>query len=322
MQARLERLVNLVIALRETRRPLRAAEIRRSVAGYGQQDAEAFRRMFERDKADLRMMGVPVETVQTDGRLGYSIDPRRYDLPQLRLEPGELTALALAVEVTGLGDEANTGLLKLAVDAGDPDSARTVRGAPVEVPMDAPHRGVLMEAQLARQVVQFMYARPGQEPGRRRVDPYALVHRRGRWYLVGRDHDRDAQRVFRLDRIAGEVRTVGEPGAFDAPKGGIGPDDVVPPVPEGAPETAEVLASPEIVWEIARCARGGGGPGVQASSAALRDWTAFTVRVGDPEQFVGWALSYGPDLVVLGPPELRAAVIARLERLASGSRRP
>ncbi|MGH8908904.1 MAG: helix-turn-helix transcriptional regulator [Egibacteraceae bacterium] len=313
MQARLERLINLVIALRETRRPLQAVEIRRSVAGYGQPDAEAFRRMFERDKADLRDMGVPVETVpigRFDDRLGYRIDPHRYDLPELRLEPAELTALALAIEVTGLRDEASSGLLKLAVDAGDPDSARAVQAVPVAIPLEAPHRGMLMEAQLARQVVRFAYARPGQPADQRTVDPHALVYRRGRWYLVGRDHGRDAQRVFRLDRITGGVRTVGEPGAFDPPDVRIGPDDVVPPTAKGAPETAEVLASPEIAWEVARSARGSGG------AATDEGWTAFTMAVGDPERFVGWALSCGPELEVLGPPQLRAAVIARLERLA------
>jgi predicted DNA-binding transcriptional regulator YafY len=323
VQERWERLINLVIALRETRRPLQAAEIWRGVAGYGQADAEAFRRMFERDKADLRQMGVPVEMVRLDrfdDRLGYRIDPRRYDLPELRLEPAELAALALATEVTGLKDEASSGLLKLAVDAGDPESARAVQAVPVEIPLEAPHRGVLMEAQLARQIVRFAYARPGQEPDQRTVDPYALVYRRGRWYLVGRDHDRDAQRVFRLDRIVSRVRTVSEPGAFASPHVPIGPDDVLPPAAKGVTETATVLASPEIAWDIARSARGSGGPGrewgtPEGGTTLDEDWTAFTVAVSDLEQFVGWALSYGPDLVVLGPPQLRAAVIARLERL-------
>ncbi len=313
MQARLERLINLVIALRETRHPLLATEVRRRVAGYGQSDPEAFRRMFERDKADLREMGVPVETVSIDrfgrsaDRLGYRIDPRRYDLPELDLEPAELAALALAVQITGLADEASSGLLKLAVDVGDPGTPTVTGQVSIEVPLDAPCRGELMEAQLARQVVRFVYAIPGTPPARRTVDPHALVHRRGRWYLVGRDHDRDAQRVFRLDRILGSVRPVGEPGAFDAPQAAIGPDDVVPPVPEGAPEIARVAASPEVAWEVARSARGSGAEATPAG------WTAFTVAVRDPEQFAGWVSTFGSELMVLDPPELRTAMIARLE---------
>jgi proteasome accessory factor B len=321
---RLERLINLVIALRETRIPLPAAEIRRRVAGYGQPDAEAFRRMFERDKADLRAMGVPVETATVsrfDDRVGYRIDPRRYDLPALQLEPAELAALAIAVQATGLSDEAGAGLLKLAVDAGEPDAARPGQRIPLEVPLAAPHRAVLMEAQLARQAVRFRYARPGREPGRRTVDPYALVHRRGRWYLVGHDHDRRARRAFRLDRISGTVTTVGEPGAFTPPER-VDVTDVLPPPPEGGPASAEVLASPEIAWLIARGARGAGtagsrdAPGTEGSGDPRTNWTAFTIPVGDPDTFVSWALSFGPDLEVRGPPELRAAVIERLERAA------
>ncbi|MGH8900858.1 MAG: helix-turn-helix transcriptional regulator [Egibacteraceae bacterium] len=311
---RLERLINLVIALRETRRPLSAAEIRARVAGYGQPDPEAFRRMFERDKADLREMGVPVETVplgRFDDRLGYRIDPLRYDLPELRLEPAELAALVIAVQATGLADEAGTGLLKLAVDAGDLDAARPHGEVPVEVALDAPYRAVLMEAQLVRHVVRFAYAPPGRAPTRRTVDPHALVHRRGRWYLVGQDHDRGARRAFRLDRIAGTVKLVGEPGAFEPPAGDISVDDVVPPPPEGAPENAEVLAAADIAWLVARRARGGG---VEERSG----WTTFTVPVGDPEQFVGWVLGFGPDLEVRSPPELRAEVVKRLTWLAKG----
>lgn len=176
MTERLERLLNLVIALRETRCPLGAAEIRTRVAGYGQSDREAFRRMFERDKADLRQLGVPIETAplgRFDDRTGYRIDPRRYDLPEVRLEPAELTALAMAVEVTGLADEAGSALLKLAVDTGDPAAARAPGEPPIELALDAPHRSVLMEAQLARKVVRFTYTPPGRAPSRRTVDPYA-----------------------------------------------------------------------------------------------------------------------------------------------------
>lgn len=312
MTNRLERLINLVIALREARRPLRAVEIHARVAGYGQPDAEAFRRMFERDKTDLREMGVPVETVplgRFDDRLGYRIDPLRYDLPEFRLEPAELAALAIAVQATGLTDEAGSGLLKLAVDAGDPDAARPHGEVPVEVELDAPYRSVLMEAQLVRRVVRFAYAPPGRATTHRTVDPHALVHRRGRWYLVGHDHDRDARRAFRLDRIVGGVKLVGEPGAFDPPADDVGVDDIVPPVPEGAPEAAEVLAAPDAAWLVARRARGAG-------TEHADGYTAFTVPVGDPEQFIGWALGFGPELEVRGPPELRAEIVKRLTWLA------
>lgn len=311
MTDRLERLINLVIALRETRRPMTAELIRERVAGYGQRDQAAFRRMFERDKADLRAMGVPIESARLDvwdDRTGYRIDPARYDLPEVRLEPHELAALALALQATGLVDEAGSALRKLQVDAGQLVPAGERGGPGVGVALDAPHRDELLGAQLTRTPVRFAYRPAGRGVDERTVDPHALVHRRGRWYLVGHDHDRGARRAFRLDRIIGRVVTAGRPGAFPPPPE-VGVDDVVPPPPPGGPEVAEVVAAPEIAWLVARRARGGGRPQHDG-------WTAFTVTVGDPEDFLRWALELGAELEVRGPAELREAVIERLEHAA------
>ncbi|MDP8970642.1 MAG: WYL domain-containing protein, partial [Actinomycetota bacterium] len=314
MTERLERLINLVIALRETRRPLTAAEIRERVAGYGQEDAEAFRRMFERDKAELRTLGVPVETAPLDpweDTVGYRIDPRRYDLPEVSLEPRELAALAVALQATGLTDEAGLALRKLEVDAGQPGTGRPESALPVGVDLEAPHRDLLMAAQMTRTTVRFAYRPLDRAPADRTVDPHALVHRRGRWYLVGRDHARDQRRAFRLDRIVGRVRTVGEPGAFPAPAEDISVDAVVPAAPVGTPESAEVVASPAVAWQVARRAGGAGRPEDDG-------WVGFTVAVGDPEDFLAWALTFGPDLEIRSPTPLREQVIARLERAAGG----
>lgn len=311
MSDRFERLVNLVIALRETRRPMTAAEVREQVAGYDG-DGEAFRRTFERDKADLRDLGVPirVEPVSRfDDRQGYRIEPADYDLPPVPLEPQELAALALALAATGLADDAGAGLAKLSVDSDwePPDGA----AAPVvEVELDAPHRDQLMAAQVTRTPVRFRYRPAGRGPLERRVDPHALVHRGGQWYLVGFDHARQDRRAFRLDRIDGTVRAAGEPGAFPVPDGAVAADDVVPPVPVGGPQQAEVLVVASLVGLVARRALGGGRPGDGGR-------TAFTVPVGRPEDFLGWALELGPDLEIRAPAELRRAAIARLTAAAA-----
>ena len=310
MTDRLERLINLVIALRETPRPMAAADIRTRVAGYGQSDPEAFRRMFERDKADLRDLGVPIETHTVDSfedRPGYRIDPRRYNLPDVRLAPDELAALAVAVQATGLSDEAGPGLLKLEVAVGDPGGDRRSVDPGLGVSLEAPHRETLVAAQVSRTAVRFDYRPMGRKVGTRTVDPHALVHRRGRWYLVGRDHERDDRRAFRLDRIEGSVKTVGVQHAFDTPPP-ADVDDVVPAPPPGAPQTAEVLAGPDVAWQVARRARGGG-------TAGAHGWVQFTVGVRDPEDFTSWALSFGPELQVLAPVELREGIVERLRAL-------
>lgn len=316
MTDRLERLIDLVIALRETRLPMTAEDIRTRVAGYGQPDHEAFRRMFERDKADLRALGVPLETTRVD-RLtdlqGYRIDPRRYDLPEVSLEPEELTALALALQATGLQDEGGLGLLKLEIDAGDPDAGAGVTPVPMGVDFDVPpYPEALLTAQLTRVPVRFGYAAPGRRPSERTVDPHALVHRRGRWYLVGRDHHRDGRRAFRLDRISGPVVMAGSPGSFPPPPA-VSVDDVVPAPPVGGPRTAAVVAAPDVAWIVARRARGAG-------RREHDGWTEFTVTVGDPEEFLRWILELGPEVEVREPAELRARLVAQLEQAAGRPR--
>jgi predicted DNA-binding transcriptional regulator YafY len=295
MTDRLERLLNLVIALRETRRPMTAEDIRERVAGYGQPEAEAFRRMFERDKADLRALGVPVETASLD----------RYDD---RLAADELAALALALQATGRSDEAGAGLLKLEVDAGEPGATDRYGAPRLGVALDAPHRAALMEAQLTRTTVRFRYRPAGRDVGPRTVDPWALVHRRGRWYLVGHDQGRGERRAFRLDRIEGAVKPVGAPGGFPPPPRDVGVDDVVPPPARSGPDTATVVAAADVAWQVARRARGGG-------TESDGGWTTFTVSVVDPDDFVSWVLEFGPDVRVVDPPELRDAVVERLEAL-------
>ncbi len=299
---RLERLINLVIALRETRTPLATADIRERVAGYGQDDYEAFRRMFERDKADLRALGVPIETQALDpwgDRVGYRIDPERYDLPRIEFTANELAALSVAVEAAGLADRAGSGLRKLEVAAG-----QRLAGTPppaVGVGLGAPHLEVLAEAQVARIPVRFAYRKPGEAAERRTVDPHALVHRRGRWYLVGDDHDRAARRAFRLDRIAGTVAFAGGPGAFEPADDAARVDAVVPETQPGEPQEAAVAAAPDVAWLVARAARGGG-------RARADGWTCYDVPVVDAERFVSWVLSFAPGVEVLTPAELRARV--------------
>jgi predicted DNA-binding transcriptional regulator YafY len=314
MTDRLERLINLVIALREARQPMTAEEIRRRVAGYGQDEAEAFRRMFERDKADLRALGVPVATAPLDpweDRVGYRIPPEDYDLPPVQLAPDELAALAVALQATGLADEGASALRKLEVDAGDP-RADVRPPTRLEVDLDAPHRDVLMQAQLLRTVVRFTYRPLGRRAAVRTVDPHALVHRGGRWYLVGRDHDRGERRAFRLDRIVDAVRMVGSAGAFDEPPH-AGVEDVMPAPPPDGPPTAEVLAGPAVAWQVARRALGGGEESLAPPGADGQPWTRYTVVVGDPDAFVSWILEFGPEAVITAPDDLRDRLLTSLD---------
>src|SRR3954452_7874649 len=225
---RAERLVNLVIALLGTRQYVTAARIRATVPGYEQDDGsdradEAFKRMFERDKAELREMGVPLETGRTsvfDTEDGYRIARADYELPEITLTGEEAAAVGLALrlwESAQLAGAAQSALVKLRAAGVDVDPTRALPILP-RLDSDEPAFEPCYAAARDRRVLQFDYRRPDEDaPARRRVQPWGVVAWHGRWYLVGLDLDRQAPRQFRLGRVVGMPKAVGPADAFEPP---------------------------------------------------------------------------------------------------------
>jgi proteasome accessory factor B len=305
VSVKVERLVNLTIALLETRRPLTFADIKQRTRYYGQDDAESARRMFERDKDDLRRLGVPIETatVGYGGDDGYRIPRRAYELPDVALTPEEVAALALAVRLTGA--ESSLALAKLAARAPDPADLGVDPRTRVEVaprPVDA-----VADAVVARAPIRFRYRPVHGATAERTVDPYAVVQRRGAWYLVGRDHDRNALRAFRLDRFDGDARIVGTPGGYDPPDG-LDLAEVVAG-PDADDVEAELAVAPTARWTVE--SRGATDTGREHRGRAV-----LRLPSVDPVRDLPWLLGLSAEVELLGPPELRDRVVAALQRLA------
>src|SRR5579862_1951434 len=219
-----ERLLGLVVCLLSTRRYLTADQIRSAVPGYPETD-DLFKRMFERDKEDLRELGVPLETGFNhpfDDDPGYRIRRQAYQLPELRLEADEAAVLGLAARVwqrAELAGAAAGALLKLrAAGIESDDEPPAVRGIEPRLGTPEPAFGPLWEAVRDRRPVTFSYRAAGRsEPQRRELEPWGVVNRHGRWYVAGWDRGRNAIRVFRLGRIAGAVKFCGPPGSVTVP---------------------------------------------------------------------------------------------------------
>lgn len=305
--AKLDRLLNLTAALLETRVPLTAEEIRERVPGYSDSD-EAFHRAFERDKDDLRELGVPIETVTVEHheqpRSAYTIERDRYELPDPGFELDELAAIQLAataVQLEGLDpDDAEEGLRKL---------GGTVPEGPSSGPLGAvPTPPALLElfvAVLERREVQFGYA-----DQRRSVQPHRLQFERGRWYLTGFDLDRQDRRSFRLDRMQGSVHS-GEPGAFEPPAQvqgvrlrpwELGPD---------APVVAHVLLDAPIARSVLN-----EDPGLTVSERRDDGAVVVELTVRNPVALRSFVLSQLDRAELLDPPELRADLVEWLHSLA------
>ncbi|GGT06626.1 helix-turn-helix transcriptional regulator [Nonomuraea spiralis] len=310
-----ERLLNLVICLLATRRPLSAEQIRHAVPGYDRDGDEAFQRMFERDKNELREIGIPIDVVRDpwEDEPGYRIERQSYELPEITLEADEAAVLGLAAQVwqrASLAEAASGALLKLRAagvathePVGDP-----IGGGALELRVDTrdPAFPALWDAVRDRRVVRFDYRASGSETVRARtVEPWGVVSRRGRWYLAGFDRDRDAPRAFRLSRIAGQVTAVGRPGTVEVPHG-VDLRAMVGFPEEPMDERVAVIrvrqGACEGLRQLARTVRPGEG-----------GWDEAELAFTDPERLAGWMASLGGDVEVTGPPDAREAVIRRLK---------
>jgi proteasome accessory factor B len=306
--AKVERLVNLTVALLETHLPMSLAELKRRTGYYDQDDERAARRMFERDKDELRRLGVPIETLPLpfSDEVGYRVMRRDYELPDVDLSAEEVAALALAVRLTGT-EGTPLALAKLAARAPDP----------VELPQptthvelaDAPVGGVA-DAILDRTAVRFGYRTAAGDEAVRTIDPYAVVRRRSAGYLVGRDHDRDAVRAFRLDRMTELPVTVGEPRAFDPPSDLDVAAAVRGPELEGVEVELAVTSAARWAVEL----RGGQDTGRRHDGDPV-----MVVSGLDPVRDRSWILGLGADVTVLGPPSLRVAVLGALDAIVGNS---
>lgn len=307
MAVKVERLVNLTIALLEARRPVSLDELRRRTGYYAQDDRESARRMFERDKDELRRLGVPVRTEfdPLSGEAGYLVDRRDYELPDVDLDRDEMAALAVALRVTGQADE-RLALSKLAARAPDPLGAPASVDARVSLETQAVD-GVA-DAVVGRQAIQFRYRTAAGEERERTVDPYGVVLRRGTWYVVGRDHDRDALRAFRLDRVRSQVVGVGPTGAYTLPDD----LDLASHVTGPSVEVADVLLA---VTPTARWAAEARGGQVLDHLPDGRDVVRLSGE--DPWRLLSWILGHGDDVEVLAPTDLRERVRDHLAALVA-----
>ncbi len=322
-----ERLLNLVICLLSTRGYLSKEQIRSAVPQYDAcRTPQAFDRQFERDKDELREMGIPLVTGTNnpwfDDELGYRIDRDTYALPEVCFEPDELAVLGLASRVwqqASLARAASLALLKLKAAGVEPDEESLV-GIEPRIRAGEPAFDPLYAATMARRPVRFPYraARSGELTDRH-VEPWGIASWHGRWYLVGHDVDRAATRVFRLSRVAGAVHAVGTPGEVVVPARVDLRAEVARLANEPVRAHARLRVRPGRAAGLRRrgtavAGQDGGENGGDVPGAPA-GWDVLEVPFGDVEIFAEELTGAGADVVVLAPPELRAAVVRRLRAL-------
>jgi proteasome accessory factor B len=327
--SKVERLMNLVIALLATQGYITAERIRKSVAGYADSPSdEAFSRMFERDKNELRDLGIPLETGRIssfDPAEGYRINRDAYALPDIELTPDEAAAIAVATrlwESPELVTATQSALLKLRAAGVDVDPEA---GIEISAPAGLPGLrgsedvlGVLLTAIHAGRAVRFPHRSARTDPyAVRTVEPWGVVTQNGRWYLVGHDRDRDAVRTFRLSRIGGSEGEVEPIGPADAVSR---PDDVdlSAIVAHAVRETPSGVLARVWVADGRATALRRAGRTVGPMQLGSRSGDVLEVETGFRDQLARDIAGYGADAVVLEPEVLRDDVLERLRAAAGG----
>nr|MBA2443771.1 WYL domain-containing protein [Nocardioidaceae bacterium] len=221
-----ERLMNLTICLLVARHYIGKNRIREAVEAYHGLSDDAFDRMFDRDKEELRVLGVPIEVgtldKMFDDEVGYRIRRDLFELPEVSLEADEAAVVGLAARVwqhASLASATTQGLRKLRAGGVGVDELALSIVEP-QLATDEPAFDAVFEAVTRRRPLRFDYQRPAQETSQtRRLEPWGIVSWHGHWYVVGHDQDRDAVRMFRLSRITGRPAFAGEPDSFQPPTG-------------------------------------------------------------------------------------------------------
>lgn len=307
-----ERMLNLLALLSMRTNSMTFNQIRDELKGQYSDDHQAARAQFERDKKALRELNIPLDTSvlggEQAGEMAYRIVRKEYELTDANFTDEEIEALQVAVATVRLGaQESETALWKLGAERVDPSI-----GPQASIGFSDPHLGTILSAISERAPLSFEYK--GEE---RTVDSYGMLARKGFWYLVGFDHLRKAQRVFRVDRIEGGVKK-GKKNSYDMPKS----IDVVKAVPndrqmmaQGDYEhpAARVRVDAELVQGVVRDFGRGAIVREEADGSAV-----FEVPCSNNYAFRLWLFAMQDKAVVEGPPEVRAMVVSWLDELAAG----
>jgi proteasome accessory factor B len=249
------RWLDLIAFLLQHRYPVVREELFQKVRGYlddpaaaSERDRESARRKFERDKDELRALGIAIETLPVNDAAGdepasaYRLRPRGFYLPYFELDdaaraPGpypDLTHVRLSRADIGILDRATRRLAereefplaraarslrhKLAFDLPLAEAAVERVLADPMPPEAQASLGVLQQAVAERRAVRCRYYTISRdEEAEREIEPWGLFFEHSHWYCAGRARDRDAFRVFRVDRMRAAAFVAGEAERFEVP---------------------------------------------------------------------------------------------------------
>ena len=306
---KIERLINLTIALLATKRYLTKSEIFRTVDGY-EGSPETKERMFERDKDDLRSLGIAIEVGSFDplfnDESGYRIKSENYQLDLGEVTPTEISLLSLAADAwqgAAFADATQSAILKL--------SSIGVHSDPIEIPAlshklsnSSKDLETVTTAIANSEFLIFTYLSAKLEPQERSIIPFALSNKAGFWYVTGVDQEQQEVRTFRVDRMQGAIEMKENKDPFEFP------------VDFQLDQQDSSQAIRFAVMDI----RKGKGQALRSLSTSIQDlgeWDQVKIPIYTIESLTAQILWHGEDVFVHEPSDLVENIVAGLEALVS-----
>lgn len=307
---KIERLINLTIALLATKRYLTKSEIFKSVEGY-EGSVETKERMFERDKDDLRSLGIEIEVGSFDplfnDEAGYRIKQEKYQLDLGEITPTEISLLSLAAQAwqgASFDEAAQKALLKLS-SMGVPSDSLSLPTSAHKVNDGGGDLPLITKAIAEQQLITFVYLDSQLDRQERKVVPVGLSSRSGFWYISGVDQEIQEIRTFRIDRIDGEITATKGPKDFELPQ---------------SFDPARVFdgdASQSFAIIDVRKGKGFSLRALASSSQSLGEWDQLKLPIYNLNTLASLVLWHGIDVHVQEPYELRELIVAHLEKLVN-----
>jgi len=304
-----ERLINLTIALLATKRFITKSEILKTVEGY-EGSPESKDRMFERDKDDLRSLGIEIEVGTFDplfnDEAGYRIKQERYQLDLGDVTPLEISLLSLAAQAwqgASLDDAAQRALVKLSSLGIAIDEANLPHSVPFlsDEGLDIPK---ITRAIAEHQILEFTYRNYDLSLESRRVVPIGLSARSGYWYLAGVDQSIEQVRTFRLDRVIGTFTVKKGPKKFETPEN------------FDSESLFERVKSVEATIDVRR-GKGTSLRALAASTKSIGEWDQIQIPILDMKTLSALILWHRDDVYVHSPTDLREIIISSLKEISA-----
>lgn len=303
-----ERLINLTLGLLSSKRYLTKNEIFRNVAGYNG-SPETMERMFERDKDELRGLGIEIEVGQIDplfeDEQGYLIRSSSIQIQPEEFSKEELLLMTMAGNLwkeSALSGISENALIKMA----SLDGGIGFNSIALPLIQDEKFNTAIFE-KIIEAILQNKYLTFTYKNKERIVAPYGLKNTKGFWYLIAQEKDQEIK-VFKLIRIQSEIGILNNDINFTKPKN-FEIDSYLESVLNEDQREAILRIRENKVNNL----RDKG-----AVTESKDGWDTLQITFDDLADFAKDILWYGDDIYVVSPADLRDEIVKNLKQVVNG----